>query len=58
MGVYVGAILEPLGVSLGVHLESNSVNLDSIWGSLPGGPSDATFCCYLLEFVGVRAVSL
>ena len=26
--------------------------------SLPGGPSDADFCCYLHEFVGVRVVSL
>ena len=37
--VSLGSIWGPFGV----HLESISVHLASIWGSMPGGPSDANF---------------
>ena len=56
--VSLGSIWGPFGVRLGSIWGPFGVHLASIWGSMPGGPSDGHFCCYLQHLVGVRAVSL
>ena len=55
----LGLILEgQFGVNLGSIWGPFGVHLASIWGSMPGGPSDGHFCCYLQHLVGVSAVLL